>query len=53
MPKQKEFTFYEAINEAIDLSMKKDKNLICYGLGVTDPKNVFLTRKKIWKKKSF
>lgn len=50
MPKKKEFAFYEAINEAIDLSMKKDKNLICYGLGVTDPKNVFSTTKNLEKK---
>ena len=32
--------------------MKKDKNLLCYSLGVTDPKGVFGTtlnlEKKIW-----
>ena len=36
--------------------MIKDKNMICYGLGVTDPKNIFGTtkfRKKLWKRKSF
>ena len=37
------FTFAEAINDALHISMKKDKRMICYGLGVTDPKNVFST----------
>ena len=39
----KKFKFYEAINEGLDFSLKKDKNLICYGLGVTDPKRIFGT----------
>ena len=26
----KKFKFYEAINEGLDFSLKKDKNLICY-----------------------
>ena len=38
-------TFSQAINEAISESMAKDKNIICYGLGVTDPKGVFDTTK--------
>jgi pyruvate dehydrogenase E1 component beta subunit len=35
--------FSEAVNEAIDIAMTNDKSLICYGLGVTDPKGVFGT----------
>jgi len=35
--------FSEAINEAIFQSMKKDKKMVTYGLGVTDPKRVFDT----------
>ena len=35
--------YSEAINDAFFISMKKDKNVICYGLGVTDPKGVFGT----------
>ena len=33
----------DAINDAIRLSMIKDSKVLCYGLGVTDPKNVFGT----------
>lgn len=35
--------FFEAINNALILSMKKDKNLICFGLGINDPKRIFYT----------
>ena len=35
--------YFEAINEAIKIAMQTDKNVICYGLGVTDPKGVFGT----------
>jgi|TARA_B110000259_G_scaffold186993_1_gene239756 acetoin:2,6-dichlorophenolindophenol oxidoreductase subunit beta len=41
--KKKTFTFAEAINEGLQYCMKKDKNLLCFGLGVTDPKGVFGT----------
>ena len=41
--KQKEMTFAKAVNDALHLSMKLDKHLICFGLGVTDPKGVFGT----------
>ena len=34
-------TFVEAIREAIDQSMAKDKNTILFGLGVDDPKTIF------------
>ena len=52
----KKFRFYEAINEGLDYSLKKDKNLICYGLGVTDPKEFWhniQSQRKIRKRKSF
>jgi len=39
----REITFSKAINEAISESMKYNDNVICYGLGVTDPKGVFGT----------
>lgn len=38
---QKNFT--TAINEAIHQAMEIDESVICYGLGVTDPKTVFGT----------
>lgn len=34
-------TFIELINKTIDLAMRKNKNVICYGLGTTDPKGIF------------
>ena len=37
----KKIKFKDSINQALHFSMKKDKNLLCYGLGVTDPKGVF------------
>ena len=46
----KKFRFYEAINEGLDYSLKKDKNLICYGLGVTDPKRIFGTTSNLKEK---
>ena len=49
--------FSQAINEAIEYSMKANKNVICYGLGATDPKNIFGTtanlEKKFGKKRVF
>lgn len=36
-------TFSQAINEALNLAMTLDPNVICYGLGVPDPKGVFGT----------
>ena len=30
--------FSEAINEALHIAMEKDDNVLCYGLGVGDPK---------------
>ena len=36
-------TYAEAINSAIDIAMKIDEKVICYGLGATDPKGIFGT----------
>ena len=36
-------TYAQAINEAIAQAMKMDESVICYGLGVPDPKGVFGT----------
>jgi len=36
-------TFAQAINEALTEAMSRDPNVICYGLGVPDPKGVFGT----------
>ena len=33
--------FSEAINEALHIAMEKDDKVLCYGLGVGDPKNIF------------
>ncbi|MBD62505.1 MAG: alpha-ketoacid dehydrogenase subunit beta [Gammaproteobacteria bacterium] len=46
----KMITFADAINEALDFSLSKDKLMICYGLGVTDPKAVFGTTKGLEQK---
>ena len=46
----KQITYSSSINEALKFSMKKDRNMICYGLGVTDPKNIFSTTKDLEKK---
>lgn len=36
-------TFAAAINDALSVAMSSDSNVICYGLGVDDPKGVFGT----------
>ena len=38
-----QLTFAKAINAALHEAMALDGNVICYGLGVTDPKTVFGT----------
>jgi pyruvate dehydrogenase E1 component beta subunit len=42
--------FATAINEAIHQAMEIDKSVICYGLGVTDPKAVFGTTANLEKR---
>lgn len=36
-------TFSKGINEALTIALEKDPSVICYGLGVPDPKGVFGT----------
>jgi len=36
-------TFAQAINEALDTALTIDKKVICFGLGVDDPKGIFGT----------
>jgi acetoin:2,6-dichlorophenolindophenol oxidoreductase subunit beta len=36
-------TYSESINEALFTAMEMDKSVICYGLGVPDPKGIFGT----------
>ena len=51
MPKnQRNIFLYQAINEALIQSMKKNKNVVIIGLGVDDPKGIFGTTKGIDKK---
>ena len=47
--KNKKINFIDSINQALSISMKKDKNVICYGLGVTDPKKIFGSTKNLEK----
>jgi len=47
MPKK---NFATAINEAIYEAMEIDESIICYGLGVTDPKSVFGTTANLEKR---
>lgn len=42
--------FSNAINEAIHQAMEVDESVICYGLGVTDPKSVFGTAANLEKR---
>ena len=45
----KSLTFSESINSGLKEAMKKDKNMICYGLGINDPKEIFKTTKDLKK----
>lgn len=42
--------FAQAVNEALDQSMSQDESVICYGLGVDDPKGVFGTTLGLYQK---
>lgn len=46
----REINFAQAINEALDEAMKIDESVICYGLGVDDPKGIFGTTAGLQKK---
>ena len=45
--KKKNILFSEAINEALVMAMKKNKNVLLIGLGVDDPKGIFGTTRGI------
>ena len=45
--KKRKISFSQAINEGIYQSMKTDKKIICYGLGMTDPRRIFNTTEKL------
>ena len=34
-------SFANSINNALEIAMKTDDKVICYGLGATDPKGIF------------
>tara|TARA_A100001388_G_scaffold269570_1_gene246044 strand:- start:417 stop:1472 length:1056 start_codon:yes stop_codon:yes gene_type:complete len=40
----------EVINLTLENLMKKNKNIVCFGLGVDDPKSIFNTTKNLQKK---
>lgn len=51
MPKKTRLiSMSKAINEALVYSMNKDKNLLCFGLGTTDPRGIFSTTINLEKK---
>jgi pyruvate dehydrogenase E1 component beta subunit len=50
MKGKSEITFAQAINQSIDQAMDNDPKVLCYGLGVTDPKAVFGTTKNLEEK---
>jgi pyruvate dehydrogenase E1 component beta subunit len=43
-------TFTAAINEALHIAMKQDSKVICFGLGVDDPKRIFGTTNTLQEK---
>lgn len=50
LKKTKTITYEEGINIGLKVSMKKNPNLIIFGLGVGDPKNIFNTTKDLKEK---
>ena len=48
--KTEELTFFEAINSGLTLAMEQDPHMICYGLGISDPKAIFGTTAGLEKK---
>ena len=47
MTNTSEMTFVQAINQSIREAMEVDSKVLCYGLGVTDPKAVFGTTENL------
>ena len=48
--KCQEITFAKSINEALNLALSIDDKVICYGLGVDDPKRIFGTTEGLQEK---
>lgn len=51
MQNKRIMSFADAINDALKISMTKNKKILLLGLGVNDPKNIFGTTKNLNKKK--
>lgn len=47
---KKKYTTVQVINETLHSLMKKNKNIVCFGLGIDDPKNIFGTTKNLKEK---
>ena len=47
MQNKKIQSFAESINDALKISMSKNKNILLFGLGVNDPKKIFGTTQKL------
>ena len=43
----RELTYAEAVNDALSTAMELDPLMICYGLGISDPKAIFGTTKNL------
>lgn len=50
MSNHQELTYANAINQALSIALKKDDSVICYGLGIDDPKRIFGTTKDLREK---
>ena len=48
--RNKNITYSKAVNKALIWSMSKDKKMLCYGLGSTDPKKIFSTTEGLLEK---
>ena len=48
--KTRQLNFAHAVNEALQLAMETDPALICFGLGVDDPKRIFGTTQNLAEK---
>jgi acetoin:2,6-dichlorophenolindophenol oxidoreductase subunit beta len=47
---ERKITFGSAVNEALDIALGKDPSVLCFGLGVPDPKGVFGTTQGLQQK---
>ena len=47
---KRKINYTDAINEALNIAMERDSRVLCYGLGVGDPKNIFGTTEGLQEK---